>query len=115
MHDGPFFPGQPLEGRDPPAHQPFPEDQGRRAGLDPHRPGRDGRSDRLDRSGWLKAHKQREGVLLKPSTPVMTIDAKFNLDPAGHTVPPTAEVWAASSTVTGPTEAASGDPAASKD
>ena len=55
-----------------------------------------------NRSDWVKSTCNSEGVLLKPSTPIRTIDAKFNLDPAGHTVPLASEVWASSSTVTGP-------------
>ena len=73
-----------------------------------------------NRSAWLKAACNSEGVLLQPSTPIRTIDAKFALPPtrnsggsggqhdAGggtaeeHGVPMGSEVWASSSTVVGP-------------
>ena len=72
-----------------------------------------------DRSSWLKATCNAEGVLLQPSTPLRTIDAKFALPvppsaaangggggggdggKARHSVPISSEVWAASSTVVG--------------
>ena len=70
-----------------------------------------GPSDSLDtlgdRSAWLKATCNAEGVLLQPSTPLRTIDAKFALPDAAtggtakHAVPLSAEVWTASSTVVG--------------
>lgn len=64
-----------------------------------------GPSDGLEwlgnRSSWIKATCNADGALLQPSTPIKTIDAKFSLDFDGHTVPPGAEVWAASSTVNG--------------
>lgn len=54
-----------------------------------------------NRSAWIKATCNADGALLQPSTPIRTIDAKFSLDPNGHAVPMGAEVWAASSTVSG--------------
>ena len=60
-----------------------------------------------NRSAWLKATCNSQGVLLQPSTPIRTIDAKFALQRSdeseedAHAVPMGSEVWAASSTVTG--------------
>ena len=54
-----------------------------------------------NRSAWIKATCNADGALLQPSTPIRTIDAKFSLNPDGHAVPMGAEVWAASSTVSG--------------